>query len=132
MPPPGARAAPAPSTTLSVAPDEAGISDMARVSRYVYREMNTRPECELLGLPSGRYEYVYDVIVARGRIVEARLTGVARLGPTGPQALARAEWPVALAKRLTCLLPHLRRIELAPAPADGAYATRFAASGPPG
>lgn len=135
VPPPGTRTAPAtpmaPPTTLSFAPDEPGISDIARVSRYVYREMNTRPECDLVGLPSGRYDYVYDVTVAKARITGARLNGVALVGAVGSQALAPAQWPPALAKRLDCLLPHLKRLELQPVPADGVYAARFVASGPP-
>lgn len=132
VPPPAARTGPAPATTLSFAPDEAGIPEIARVSRYVYREMNARPECDLVGLPSGRYDYVYDVTVSKGRITSARLNGVALLGGGGPQALGPPQWPPALEKRIGCLLPHLKRIEMAPAPADGVYATRFVASGKQG
>jgi hypothetical protein len=119
-----------PATTLSFAPEEAGISDIARVSRYVYREMNARAECALEALPPGRYDYVYDVTVSKGRITDARLNGVALLGVGGSQALAPPQWPTALEERLGCLLPHLKRVEMGPAPADGVYATRFVAGGP--
>jgi len=131
VPPPGAHATPAaPPTTLSFAPDEAGITDIARVSRYVYREMNARAECALEDLPPGRYDYAYDVTVALGRITEARLASVAHVEDAGPHDVPLDQWPSALQRRLACLLPHLKRVEMAPAPADGVYPTRFAAGGP--
>lgn len=132
MPPPRAEApAPAaPATTLSFDPGEAGISDIARVSRFVFREMNARTECPLEALPPGRYDYVYDVTVAKGRVTAARLASVAHLEAAGSHAVPAEQWPPALDKRLGCLLPHLKKLELSPAPADGTYATRFVAGSP--
>lgn len=130
VPPPGAHATPAgPPTTLSFAPDEPGITDIARISRYVFREMNARAECALDPLPPGRYDYVYDVTVAKGRITEARLSSVAHVEEAGSHAVAKQQWPPALEKRIACLLPHLKRLEMAPPPADGTYPTRFVAGG---
>ena len=112
-------------------PGAAGISDLARISRYVFAEMQARgPSCQKQAFPPGRYDYVYEVTVRGGRVVAGRLAAVSRVTPVGATVLPSAQWPAALSASLACLQPFLEAMPMAPAPADGTYEARFSATGP--
>lgn len=128
-PPAGAGAAPG---RGGLDPDAFGLDDLARVSRHVFRTMTTAgAACTARELPPGSFSYVIAVEVRAGRIQEARLASVTAQLDGAPRPLAETDWPPALRAQASCLRPHLLRIVMLPAPADGVYPTEFLANGPP-
>jgi hypothetical protein len=121
---------PTPAAADSFDPQAPGLSDLARLSRYVFREMGRgAARCAPEPVPSGRIGYTLEIEVASGRIASARLATVtAELGGfTAP--LLPERWPRELVASVECLEPHLRAISMSTPPADGVYASRFALGG---
>jgi len=115
------------------APEADGISDLARISRYVFAEMRARAStCQREPLPPGRFDYTYEVTVRGGRVTRGRLVHVSLAAPQGAGTLERSKWPATLETSLTCLLPFLQAMPMKPFPADGVYETRFSGVGPAG
>jgi len=128
--PPGDRAPaaerPAVARDESFDPQAPGLTDLARLSRYVFREMRRRgEECAPDPAPAGRVDYTLELEVASGRIRAARLATVsAELGGfTAP--LLPERWPPGLVASIECLAPHLKALPMPTAPADGVYESRF-------
>jgi len=115
------------------AADEWGLSDpgtpnLARVSRYVYRELTLRrDECgtgRQLKLP---VDYRIEMQLSGGRIVEATLVAVDLHVGAARQPIPRERWPPGLAQESDCMRPYLRELLIRPIPADGVYVARFSA-----
>lgn len=110
----------------SVDPAAAGISEIARISRYVFREMSLRQTtCGALPVAPGRFDWTLRVEVKGGRVADVRLSNAAVVQGGLARPLASAEWPAGLRARVDCLSPYLRAMDMAPAPADGVYESRF-------
>jgi hypothetical protein len=117
----------APTVSPSLDPAEQGLSDLARISRYVFREMRLR-EAACRGSTSlpGRVAYTLVVDVEGGKVTGASI-GSAEIEQAGVgTALSEDRWPQGLVEKVDCLRPYLTRMEMAPAPADGRYRARFA------
>lgn len=111
-------------------PAEPGISPLASLSRQVYYHMLAhRERCSLAGLPAVRFGYVIEVEVAGGRVAAAGLASVTSSAGAAPRLLERRQWPRALREYVACMQPHLKALELDPAPPDGSYETEFSVIG---
>jgi hypothetical protein len=122
-------AAPRPGTPEvgdSLDPRARGLPDLARISRYVFREMQLRQEeCGLAAPLETAVDYAIGVEVAGGTVASAQLAAVEVTVAGVKLPLSKEQWPPELARRIACLEPHLRKMSMAPAPADGRYQTRF-------
>lgn len=103
-------------------PTEPGIPDLARLARYVFREMRRQQAgCSLSNPFHDSLSFALVTEVKGGRIVGARL-GKAVL-ERGPEELPLPGGipPADLVAYVDCLEPQLKAVEMAPAPADGIY-----------
>jgi hypothetical protein len=105
-------------------PAEPGIPDLARLARYVYKTMQRHEEvCPLENPFRDRLHFALEIEVKAGRMARVGLGHVALEPVAGgdPQTLAAGQWPRELTTYVTCLVPHLQAVAMAPSPADGAY-----------
>ena len=112
-------------------PAEPGISDLARLARYVFKTMQAHQEvCPFDNPFRERLHFALAVDVKGGRIARVGL-GHVGVEPAGAEArtLARAQWPRELTGYVTCIGPHLEATDMAPAPADGSYEPVYAFGG---
>jgi hypothetical protein len=109
-------------------PAEAGISDLARLARYVFREMQeSQYVCSFTNPLHDPVSFAFHVEVQGGRIAEVHLAWagvrvgeeVQRLQPPPPE----------LSGYLECLVPRLESVVMDPAPADGAYQPEYSYPG---
>jgi hypothetical protein len=124
-----------PAPSAAVDPDdpaEPGISDLARLARYVFKAMQRHEEVCPFGNPfRERLHFALAIDVKGGRITRV---GLGRVG-VEPEArgsvrpLAEAQWPRELTGYVACLAPHLLAVAMAPAPADGSYEPEYSFSG---
>src|SRR5512134_1503464 len=85
-------------------PAEAGISDLARLARYVFREMGAREEsCRLLNPFHERLGFVLRIEVKQGRMRSVALSSARLERDGGPSELPEAQWPQALRSYVACL-----------------------------
>lgn len=123
----GSTGDPAAGPAATPPPDaRAGDSGLALVSRHVFAEMNRRgPECQSGQPVAVDVSYTLEVVVAGGRVVEARLAdaSVGRGGDRTP--VPRDLWPPRLVAQIACLAPHLKNLALEPSLPDGTYPTQF-------
>jgi hypothetical protein len=125
---------PAPAATVDPDdPAEPGISDLARLARYVFRTMQQHEEvCPFDNPFRDRLHFALAIEVKGGRMVRVGV-GHVSLEPEGARearTLAKAQWPRELTAYATCLDPHLRAVAMAPSPADGAYEPVYSFGGP--
>ncbi len=93
-------------------PAEPGISDLARLARYVFRTMQRHEEAWPFDNPLREpLHFALEIEVKGGRMTAA----------SEARTLAAAQWPPALTTYVTCLEPHLKAVTMAPSPADGVY-----------
>jgi hypothetical protein len=124
---PPAAGAPAAPGTAAVDPDdpaEPGIADLARLARYVFKTMQRHDEvCPFDNPYRDRLHFALEIEVKAGRMARVGLGHVALEPMTGgdSRTLAEAQWPRELTTYVTCLVPHLQAVAMAPSPADGAY-----------
>lgn len=119
----------APAASRPDDPEAPGLTDLARLSRYVFREMQRRGECAPEAATSGRLDYTLELAVEGGRIASAKLVGVsAELGGFAAPLLPE-RWPRSLVDSVGCLEPHLQALRLATPPADGVYESHFSLGG---
>ena len=135
VPVPDERAAAAAPPSVAVDPDdpaEPGISDLARLARYVFQAMQRHEEVCPFGNPfRDRLHFAMAIEVRGGRMARVGLGHVGLEPAAGGEArtLTQAEWPRELTGYVACLAPHLRAVTMAPAPADGAYEPEYSFSG---
>jgi hypothetical protein len=115
-------------------PAEPGISDLARLARYVFKTMQRHEAvCPFANPFRDRLHFAFDVEVRAGRMTRAGLAhaGV-EPGTAGEgRSLAREQWPRELTAYVSCLEPHLKAVVMAPSPADGAYEPVYSFGGQP-
>jgi hypothetical protein len=105
-------------------PAEPGISDLARLARYVYRTMQRHGEvCPFDNPFRDRLHFALEIEVKGGRMARVGVghVGLEPEGASEAHALATAQWPRELTAYVTCLAPHLQSVAMAPSPADGPY-----------
>jgi hypothetical protein len=115
-------------------PAEAGITDLARLARYVYKAMQSHDDvCPFANPFRDRLHFALAVEVKGGRIARVGLAhaGVEPAGAAGARTLAEAQWPRELTGYVECLGPHLEAVEMDPSPADGSYEPAYAFEGRP-
>jgi hypothetical protein len=131
---PGPGAAPVPGAVAADPDDpaEPGISDLARLARYVFKTMQRHDEvCPFANPLPDRLHFTLSLDVKGGRIARVGL-GYVTVEPAGasePRSLAEARWPRELTAYVECLAPHLRALSMDPAPADGSYEPAYAYGG---
>jgi hypothetical protein len=126
-------AAPAPAAAVDPDdPAEPGISDLARLARYVFRTMQRHGEvCPFDNPLRDPLHFALEIEVKGGRMTRVGVghVGVERAGASEARTLAAAQWPRTLTTYLTCLEPHLKAVTMAPSPADGVYAPVYSFGG---
>ena len=113
-------------------PAEPGISDLARLARYVFRAMQRHEEvCPFDNPFRDRLHFALDVEVKGGRMTRVGLghVGLEPPGASEARPLAAAQWPPELTGYVACLAPHLQAVAMAPSPADGSYEPAYSYGG---
>jgi hypothetical protein len=123
---------PAPAAIDPDDPAEPGISDLARLARYVFKAMQRHEEVCPFGNPFREpLHFALAIEVKAGKMARV---GLGHVG-VGPEAsgnarpLAEAQWPPELTGYVSCLAPHLRATVMSPSPADGSYEPEYSFSG---
>ena len=105
-------------------PTEPGISDLARLARYVFRTMQRHDEvCPFENPFRDRLHFALEIEVKTGQMTRVGLGHVGLQPETAGEAkaLAEAKWPRELTTYVACLAPHLQAVAMTPSPADGSY-----------
>jgi hypothetical protein len=105
-------------------PAEPGISDLARLARYVFRTMQRHEEtCPFDNPLRDPLHFALEIEVKGGRMTRVGVghVGVEPAGAREARTLAAAHWPPALTAYVACLEPHLKAVTMAPSPDDGVY-----------
>ena len=113
-------------------PAEPGISDLARLARYVFKTMQRHDEICPFGNPfRDPLHFALEIEVKDGRMTRVSLghVGLEPAGASEARALAQTQWPRELTAYVTCLAPHLQAVAMAPSPADGAYEPAYSFGG---
>jgi hypothetical protein len=113
-------------------PGEPGIGDLPRLARYVFKTMQAHQEvCPFDNPFRERVHVALAIDVRGGRITKVGLghVGVEPAGGAEARGLAKAQWPRELTGYVTCIGPHLKTVEMDPAPADGSYEPAYAFGG---
>jgi hypothetical protein len=113
-------------------PAEPGIGDLPRLARYVFKTMQAHDEvCPFANPFRDRLHFALAVEVKGGRIAQVGLAhvGLEPAGGAEARTLAKPQWPREVTGYVTCLAPHLRAVEMDPAPADGSYEPAYAFGG---
>jgi hypothetical protein len=113
-------------------PAEPGIPDLARLARYVFKTMQRHDEvCPFDNPYRDRLHFALEIEVKGGSMAQVGLGHVALEPVAGgdSRTLARGQWPGELTAYVTCLVPHLQAVAMAPSPADGAYEPAYSFGG---
>ena len=105
-------------------PAEPGISDLARLARYVFRTMQRHQGiCPFDNPLRDPLHFALEIEVKAGRMTRVGVghVGVEPAGASEARTLTAAQWPPALTGYVACLEPHLKAVTMAPSPADGVY-----------
>jgi hypothetical protein len=109
-------------------PAEPGISDLARLARYVFRAMQRHEQvCPFDNPFRERLHFALAIEVKAGRMTRVGM-GHVGVGPDAAgsaRALAKAQWPRELTSYVACLAPHLQAVAMAPSPADGSHEPEY-------
>ena len=127
---PPAASAPAANALPLGAPDpaEAGISGLARVARYVFREMRLADQaCPFTNPLHDPLSFIFHIEVQGGRMTQVHLSKAGRL--VGPGVEPMSEVPPELAAYAACLKPRLQALTMDPAPPDGPYQPEYSYPG---
>jgi hypothetical protein len=113
-------------------PAEPGIPDLARLARYVFRTMQRHEDvCAVENPYRDSLHFAFAIDVTRGRMARVGLAEVAFEGSGGRRVLPKVVWPRELGAYVACLAPHLKAVEMSPAPADGSYQPFYSFAGQP-
>jgi hypothetical protein len=105
-------------------PAEPGISDLARLARYVFRTMQRHEEiCPFDNPFRDQLHFALEIEVKAGRMTRVGLGHVGLEPEKGGEArtLDERQSPREITAYVTCLVPHLQAVAMAPSPADGVY-----------
>jgi hypothetical protein len=131
-PPPSAAPPPVTATADPDDPAEPGITDLARLARYVFRTMRDHEAvCPIENTYRDTLRFAFAIDVAGGRMTRVGLAEVGFEGATGQHSLPKAVWPRELVGYVACLEPHMKAVEMRPAPADGGYQPFYSFAGRP-
>lgn len=134
LPAPGTAPVPGASPADPDDPAEPGISDLARLARYVFKTMQRHDGvCPFANPLRDRLHFALSVEVKGGRVTSVGLAHVTvePAGASGARPLAAAQWPRELTAYVECLAPHLQALSMEPSPADGSYEPVYAYGGRP-
>ncbi len=113
-------------------PAEPGITDLARLARYVFLTMQQHDAvCPLENPFRETLHFAFMIEVKGGRMTRVALSEVAVQGGSAKRALPKAQRPPEVAGYLACLEPHLKAVAMSPAPADGLYEPAYSFGGQP-
>jgi hypothetical protein len=109
-------------------PAEQDISGLARVARYVFREMRVASQaCPFTNPLHDPLTFVFHIEVQGGRMTEVHLAKAGR--QVGQQVQVLAEIPPELAAYAACLEPRLQAVVMDPAPPDDVYQPEYSYPG---
>lgn len=130
--PPAASAPPATALPLGLPdPAEPGISGLARVARYVFREMSlAEADCPFANPLHEPLSFVFHITVADGRMTRVHLARAGRR--VGDQIETLGTAPSELTAYAACLAPRLEALVMDPPPEDGIYQPEYSYPGHPG
>ncbi len=115
---------PSPAVSDPDDPAEPGISDLARLARYVFRTMQRHEGiCSFDNPLRDPLHFALEIEVKGGRMTRVGVghVGVEPAVAGEARTLAAAQWPRELTDYVACLEPHLKAVAMAPSPADGTY-----------
>jgi hypothetical protein len=108
-------------------PAEPGISNLARLARYVFREMRLAQDaCPFANPLEEPLSFAFHIDVQSGAIADAHL---AWAGLRHGDEIHQIEAPPELTAYAECLVPRLEAAPMAPAPADGVYRPEYSYPG---
>jgi hypothetical protein len=108
-------------------PAEPGISDLARLARYVFREMRLAQDaCPFANPLEDPISFAFHIDVQGGAIASAHLAWV---GVRHGEEIHQIEAPPELTAYAECLAPRLEAVTMAPAPADDVYKPEYSYPG---
>jgi len=109
-------------------PAESAISDLARLARYVFREMRLADQaCPFTNPLHDPLSFIFHIEVQGGRMTQVHLSKAGRL--VGPGVEPMSEVPPELAAYAACLKPRLQALTMDPAPPDGPYQPEYSYPG---
>jgi hypothetical protein len=111
-------------------PAEPAIPDLARLARYVFREMRVaEQECPFVNPFHDPISFALHVEVRDGRMTTVHLAWAALRAGDEPRPLEPA--PTELTAYAACLAPRLEAVTMDPSPSDGAYQPEYSYPGHP-
>jgi hypothetical protein len=111
-------------------PAEPGISDLARLARYVFRVMGQHEEiCPFDNPFRDRLHFALEVQVRAGRMTRVDVGNAGIETGAEVRSLDRSQWPRELVDYVACIAPHLESVAMNPSPADGTYEPVYTFSG---
>ena len=113
-------------------PAEPGITDLARLARYVFLTMQQHEAvCPIENPFRETLHFAFMIEVKGGRMTRVALSDVAVQDKDAKRPLPLAQRPPEVAGYLACLEPHLKAVAMSPAPADGLYEPAYSFGGQP-
>jgi len=130
--PPAASAPPTAAVPFGLPdPAEPGISGLARVARYVFREMRlAEADCPFTNPLHEPLSFVFHIAVVDGRMTQVHLARAGRHVGNEIETLPAA--PPELTAYAACLGPRLEALVMDPPPEDGVYQPEYSYPGHPG
>jgi hypothetical protein len=111
-------------------PSEPDIPDLARLARYVFREMRmAEQECPFVNPFHDPISFAFHVEVRDGRMSTVHLAWAALRAGEESRPLQPA--PPELTAYAACLAPRLEAVAMDPSPSDGAYQPEYSYPGYP-
>ena len=109
-------------------PAESAISDLARLARYVFREMRSSDvACSFVNPLHDPVSFAFHIEVSGGRMTTAHLAWVGTR--VGEEIRPLPAVPPELTAYAECLRPVLEAVRMDPAPADGVYQPEYSYPG---
>ena len=111
-------------------PGEPAISDLARLARYVFREMRSGDvACSFVNPLHDPVSFAFHIEVNEGRMTTVHLAWVGNR--VGEEIRPLPAAPPELTAYAECLRPALEAVRMDPAPADGVYQPEYSYPGHP-
>jgi hypothetical protein len=111
-------------------PAEPGIPDLARLARYVFREIRANEEaCSFANPLHDDISFAFHIEVQGGRMTTAHLAWIGTR--VGEEVRPLPAAPPELVAYVECLRPLLQAVRMDPTPADGVYQPEYSYPGHP-
>jgi hypothetical protein len=109
-------------------PSEPGISDLARLARYVFREMQAGERtCSFANPLHDPVSFAFHIEVSGGRMTKVHLAWVGTR--VGEEIRPLPSAPPELTAYAECMKPILEAVRMDPPPADGVYQPEYSYPG---